>query len=89
MRRAEESLDRRDSFARPVVGYLVFRGALHVLGYFFLLITIYHTWEGISRDGREWRICGREGVALTGLMRRRREHFLPQRRRERREKQKI
>jgi hypothetical protein len=49
---AEESLSTTGGFARPIVGYLVFRGALHALGYFLLLITIYHTWLGISRGSR-------------------------------------
>jgi hypothetical protein len=51
-RRAEKSLGARDSFARPVVGYLAFRGALRALGYFLLLVTIHHTWLGISTGSR-------------------------------------
>ena len=51
-RRAEKSLRARDSFARLVLGYLVFRGALRAIGYFLLLVTILHTWLGISRGSR-------------------------------------
>ena len=57
-RRAEMSLSARDSFTRPIVGYLVFRGALHALGYFLFLITIYHTFTGISSAGTGGSVGG-------------------------------